>query len=110
MFRYFPDGIDIYFENVGGKTLDTVLLNMRKHGRIAFCGMISQYNLDRPEGVKNLMHLIYMSVRMEGFVQSDYYPLLYLKFLDTILPLIREGKIVYVEDIAEGLESGPAAL
>nr|POF21155.1 2-alkenal reductase (nadp(+)-dependent) [Quercus suber] len=47
--RYFPEGIDVYFENVGGKMLDAVLLNMRHHGRIAACGMISQYNLDEPE-------------------------------------------------------------
>ncbi|CAL5414218.1 unnamed protein product [Camellia sinensis] len=47
--RYFPNGIDIYFENVGGKMLDAVLLNMRLRGRIAVCGMISQYNLEQPE-------------------------------------------------------------
>ncbi|KAB1218174.1 Polygalacturonase [Morella rubra] len=53
--RYFPEGIDIYYENVGGKMLDAGLLNMRVHGRIAVCGMISQYNLDKPEGVYNLI-------------------------------------------------------
>ncbi|XP_012077835.2 NADP-dependent alkenal double bond reductase P2 [Jatropha curcas] len=51
--RYFPEGIDIYFENVGGKMLDAVLLNLRTHGRVAACGMISQYNLEHPEGVHN---------------------------------------------------------
>ncbi|XP_059447329.1 2-alkenal reductase (NADP(+)-dependent)-like [Corylus avellana] len=107
--RYFPEGIDIYFENVGGKTLDAVLLNMRTHGRISVCGMISQYNLDEPEGVKNLMDLVYKRIHMQGFVVTDYYHL-YPNFLDTVLPGIRDGKIVYVEDIAEGLESGPAAL
>ncbi|XP_062150083.1 2-alkenal reductase (NADP(+)-dependent)-like isoform X2 [Alnus glutinosa] len=107
--RYFPEGIDIYFENVGGKTLDAVLLNMRIHGRIAACGMISQYNLDQPEGVKNLMYLIYNRIHIQGIAVFDYYHL-YPKFLDFVLPYIREGKIVYVEDIAEGLESGPAAL
>ncbi|XP_065617734.1 2-alkenal reductase (NADP(+)-dependent)-like [Quercus suber] len=107
--RYFPEGIDIYFENVGGETLDAVLLNMRVHGRIAVCGMISQYNLDQPEGVKNLMCLIYKRIHMTGFTVRDYYHL-YPKFLDTVLPYIKEGKIAYVEDIAEGLESGPAAL
>uniref|UniRef100_A0A2N9JB74 Alcohol dehydrogenase-like C-terminal domain-containing protein n=1 Tax=Fagus sylvatica TaxID=28930 RepID=A0A2N9JB74_FAGSY len=71
--RCFPEGIDIYFESVGGKMLDAVLLNMRLHGRIAIAGMISQYNLDQPEGVRNLLK-------------------------------------EYVEDIAEGLENGPAAL
>ena len=89
--------------------LDAVLLNMRAHGRISGCGMISQYNLDEPEGVHNLMHMIYKRVRIEGFVVFDYYHL-YQKFLDFVLPHIAEGKIVYVEDIAEGLESGPAAL
>ncbi|BBH08642.1 alkenal reductase [Prunus dulcis] len=47
--RYFPEGIDIYFDNVGGKMLDAVLLNMKMNGRIAACGMISQYNLEQPE-------------------------------------------------------------
>jgi len=107
--RYFPHGIDIYFENVGGKTLDAVLLNMRVRGRIAVAGMISQYNLDQPEGIRNLLTLVYKRVRMEGFTVYDYYHL-FPKFLDLVLPYIREGKIVYVEDVAEGLESGPAAL
>lgn len=107
--RGFPEGIDIYFDNVGGKMLDAVLLNMRNHGRIALCGMVSQYNLEQPDGVNNLMNLVYKRVRMEGFVVFDYYPF-YSKFLETVLPYIREGKIVYVEDVVEGLESGPAAL
>lgn len=71
--------------------------------------MISQYNLAQPEGVTNLAHIIYKRVRLEGFVVTEYYHL-YTKFLEFILPLIREGKIAYVEDIAEGLENGPAAL
>ncbi|XP_021912578.1 NADPH-dependent oxidoreductase 2-alkenal reductase-like [Carica papaya] len=107
--RCFPEGIDIYFENVGGKMLDAVLLNMRLHGRIAVCGMISQYNLDQPEGVGNLMTIIYKRVQITGFSVVDYYPE-YSKFLDLVLPHIREGKITYIEDIANGLESSPAAL
>ncbi|XP_057514852.1 2-alkenal reductase (NADP(+)-dependent)-like [Actinidia eriantha] len=107
--RYFPEGIDIYFENVGGKMLDAVLLNMRLHGRIAVCGMISQYNLDKNEGIHNLTQLIFKRVRMQGFLALDYFQA-YPKFLDTILPLVRENKIVYTEDIAEGIERGPAAL
>ncbi|TYH26657.1 hypothetical protein ES288_A02G006200v1 [Gossypium darwinii] len=102
--RYFPEGIDIYFENVGGKMLDAVILNMRVHGCIAVCGMISQYNRDQPEGVHNLMSIVYKRVRIEGFAVFDYYPQ-YSKFLDFILPYIREGKVKY-----EGLENGPAAL
>ncbi|KAK6116777.1 hypothetical protein DH2020_049510 [Rehmannia glutinosa] len=107
--RYFPNGIDIYFENVGGKMLDAVLLNMRNHGRIAACGMISQYNLEEPEGVRNLFCLVAKRIRMEGFLVFDYYHL-YPKFSDMVVPLIRQGKISYVEDIAQGLESAPAAL
>ncbi|CDP08094.1 unnamed protein product [Coffea canephora] len=107
--RYFPDGIDIYFENVGGKMLDAVLLNMTPYGRIAACGMISQYNLEQPEGVQNLFCLVTKQIRMEGFLVFDYYHL-YPKFLEMILPQIKEGKITYVEDIAEGLENAPSAL
>ncbi|KAG5054698.1 hypothetical protein AAZX31_03G086600 [Glycine max] len=107
--RYFPEGIDIYFENVGGKTLDAVLPNMRVLGRIPVCGMVSQYNLTQPEGVTNLANLIFKRIRMQGFIVGEFYHL-YPKFLEFVLPHIRERKVVYVEDIAEGLENGPAAL
>ncbi|XP_074281306.1 2-alkenal reductase (NADP(+)-dependent)-like [Silene latifolia] len=108
--RYFPEGIDIYFDNVGGKMLDAVLLNMKFLGRIALCGMVSQYNnLERPEGVHNLISGIFKALRIEGLQVYRYYHL-YPNFLEFILPLIHEGKIAYVEDIVEGLESGPAAL
>ncbi|KAG6400144.1 hypothetical protein SASPL_141632 [Salvia splendens] len=108
--RYFPDGIDIYFDNVGGKMLEAVLNNMRLNGRVALCGMISQYNsLEQPEGVHNLINAIVKRVRMEGFFTSDHYHL-YPKFLEMVVPLIKEEKITYVEDIAEGIESAPGAL
>ncbi|KAM7266587.1 hypothetical protein ACFE04_004484 [Oxalis oulophora] len=107
--RYFPEGIDIYFENVGGKMLDAVLLNMRLKGRIAVCGMISQYNLTKPEGVHNLFMLITKRLRMEGFLVGDHYHL-YPKFIEMILPFIKEGKITYIEDVAQGLENAPGAL
>lgn len=89
--------------------LDAVLANMRIHGRIAACGMISQYNLEKPEGVYNLTQILHKRIRIEGFLVTDYYHL-YPKFLEMILPYIREGKIKYLEDTAEGLESAPAAL
>lgn len=109
MIRYFPEGIDIYFDNVGGKMLDAVLLNMRNHGRIVACGMISQYNLDQPEGVCNLSSIVVKRIRMQGFVVMDYYHL-YPNYLDMILPLIKTGKISYLEDIAQGLDAAPRAL
>ncbi|XP_022733867.1 2-alkenal reductase (NADP(+)-dependent)-like isoform X3 [Durio zibethinus] len=107
--RFFPEGIDIYFDNVGGKILDAVLLNLRVYARIAVCGMISQYNLEQPEGVHNLTSIVMKQVRMQGYLVFDYYHL-YPKYLQMILPMIREGKVVYVEDIADGLENAPAAL
>lgn len=107
--RYFPEGIDIYFDNVGGDMLEAALLNMRRRGRIVVAEMISQYELDEPQGIKNLINIIYKQIHVDAFTVYDYYHL-YPKFLDTILPYVREGKIAYVEDIAIGIESGPAAL
>ncbi|PKI75009.1 hypothetical protein CRG98_004781 [Punica granatum] len=89
--------------------LDAVLLNMKSHGRIAECGMVLQYNLKQPEGVHNLFQIVVKRIRMEGFVVVEYSPQ-YPEYLGMVLPQIREGKIVYVEDIAEGIKSGPAAL
>lgn len=89
--------------------LDAVLLNMRAHGRIAVCGMISQYNLQKHEGVRNLMLTIQKRIRIEGFAVLDYISS-YGKFEQMVLQYLKEGKITYVEDVAEGLENGPAAL
>ncbi|XP_038986768.1 2-alkenal reductase (NADP(+)-dependent)-like [Phoenix dactylifera] len=107
--RLFPKGIDIYFENVGGPMLDAVLINMRTHGRIAVCGMISQYNLEKPEGVHNLFYLITKRIRMEGFLVGDFLHK-YHQFEEIIAQYMKDGKITYVEDKAEGLENAPAAL
>ncbi|RWW76649.1 hypothetical protein BHE74_00015246 [Ensete ventricosum] len=107
--RCFPEGIDIYFENVGGAMLDAVLANMRLNGRIAVCGMISQYNLGKHEGVHNLLALIAKCICMQGFLVSNYYKC-YREFEEKVVQYIKEGKIVYIEDIAEGLENAPSAL
>ncbi|KAM0000187.1 putative oxidoreductase [Helianthus debilis subsp. tardiflorus] len=107
--RCFPNGIDIYFENVGGKMLEAVLSNMRLNGRIAACGMISQYNLEEGEGVRNLFLVVTKRLRIQGFIIGDHYHM-YPKYMETVLPLIKQGKICYIEDVVEGLESAPAAL
>ncbi|KAJ1265273.1 hypothetical protein BS78_08G065700 [Paspalum vaginatum] len=107
--RCFPQGIDIYFENVGGATLDAVLLNMRQYGRIPLCGMISQYYLEQPEGVRQLVQAITKRVRLEGFLVFDYFGQ-YRKFEEEMAWYLKEGKICYIEDIADGLEKAPAAL
>ncbi|KAL4331065.1 hypothetical protein HN51_037790 [Arachis hypogaea] len=107
--RCCPEGIDFYLDHVGGKMLDAVLLNMKLHGRIAICGMISQYNLDEPELLRNVMLLALKRLTVKGFTHRDYHHL-YPKILELVLPYIRDKKIFYVEDIVEGLENGPAAL
>ncbi|XP_028770619.1 2-alkenal reductase (NADP(+)-dependent) isoform X2 [Neltuma alba] len=107
--RYFPQGIDIYFDNVGGEMLDAALVNMRIHGRIAVCGMVSQQSLSNPKGIHSLFNLISRRIRMQGFLQSDYLHL-YPRFLEHVIGYYKQGKIVYVEDVSEGLASAPAAL
>uniref|UniRef100_A0A7C8ZD42 Enoyl reductase (ER) domain-containing protein n=1 Tax=Opuntia streptacantha TaxID=393608 RepID=A0A7C8ZD42_OPUST len=107
--RYFPEGIDIYFENVGGPMLDAVLLNMRIHGRIAVCGMVSQHSYRDEEGIHNLVALVTKRIRMQGFLQSDYLHL-FPQFVEQVRTYYKQGKIVYIEDVSEGLESAPAAL
>ncbi|XP_072998998.1 2-alkenal reductase (NADP(+)-dependent) [Typha latifolia] len=107
--RYFPQGIDIYFDNVGGSMLDAALLNMRMHGRIAACGVVSQQGIFDANGIHNLICLITKRVRMQGFLQSDYLHL-FPQFLEQMIKYYKEGSIKYIEDMTEGLENAPAAL
>ncbi|KDP42333.1 hypothetical protein JCGZ_02806 [Jatropha curcas] len=107
--RYFPEGIDIYFDNVAGKMLDAVLLNMRHEGRVVMCGATSHYTSDKIHcGIFNTNQVILKSIHMKGYIVSDYYHLL-PKYLEMVIPKLKQGKIVYAEDIAVGLESAPAA-
>ncbi|KAK4708592.1 hypothetical protein R3W88_029517 [Solanum pinnatisectum] len=106
--RYFPKGIDVYFENVGGNMLEEVLLHMNLYGRIAVSGMISQYNLKKPDGIHNLFCLISKRLRMEGFSEFDFRHKV-PEYLEFAIQLIREKKLLFVEDIAEGLENAASA-
>ncbi|CAA7017995.1 unnamed protein product [Microthlaspi erraticum] len=111
--RYFPEGINIYFDNVGGTMLDAVLLNMKVRGRIALCGMVSLQSLSSSssssQGINNLYNAIPKRVRLEGFLQSDYLHV-FPQFLEHVKGYYKEKKIVYVEDMCEGLEQAPGAL
>lgn len=73
------------------------------------CGMISQYHLERPEGVRNLMYIITKRLRMEGFVIFDSIAV-YRQFEEEMAGYLREGKVTYLEDIVQGLDAAPAAL
>ncbi|KVI04568.1 Alcohol dehydrogenase, C-terminal [Cynara cardunculus var. scolymus] len=105
---YFPEGIDIYFDNVGGAMLDAALANMRIHGRVAVCGMVSQTNRTDTQTFLNMFSVISKRVTIKGFLQSDFVHL-YARFLEDITGWYKQRKIVYIEDMNNGLESAPAA-
>src|ERR1019366_843752 len=105
-----PDGIDIYFDNVGGEILDAALANIAMRGRIVVCGAISQYNaMEQPRGLSNTPRLIVKRARMEGFLVFDYAP----RFLDAQMELagmVHNGSLVHHEHLVHGLEKAPDAL
>ena len=88
--------------------LEAVLENMNNHGRIAACGMISQYNREVGQGIQNLMYVITKRLKIQGFIILDYWET-YPQFMDKVRGYITEGKLIYIEDIAEGLENAPSA-
>ena len=100
-----PDGVDIYWENVGGEMLDAVLLNLAERARIVFCGWIATYNdEEKRPGPKNLWQLLAKSARMEGFVVKSYVD----QFPEGIAAMaewLQQGKITYREHVVEGLEN-----
>jgi NADPH-dependent curcumin reductase CurA len=104
-----PDGIDVYFDNVGGEILDACLANLAMKARVVLCGAISQYNEDRPVGPRNYLNLIVKRARMEGFLILDYldrFPEAQLKMATWVM----EGRIQHREHIVEGLDQAGDAL
>lgn len=109
LIRTCPNGVDVYFENVGGETLEVLLNHMNTHGRVVACGMISQYNTQDQYGVRNLVVVVGKRLRMQGFIVSDHQnkeP----EFLQKVIALLKDGKITYRETISEGIDSTPQAL
>ncbi len=104
-----PEGIDVYFENVGGSHLEAALSVMNSNGRIALCGMIEQYNDTTPRpGPNNLMAAIAKSLKIQGFIVSNHSDLSE-KFLSDMKLWIDAGKMQWKETIDEGIESAPDA-
>lgn len=105
-----PDGIDVYFDNVGGQITDAVFPNLRLKGRVVICGQISQYDLESPEtGPRFLWYMITKRARIEGFLVSDFAER-NEEGLTQIAEWLNQGKLKYQETIAEGgIETAPAA-
>ncbi|HKX28657.1 MAG TPA: NADP-dependent oxidoreductase, partial [Blastocatellia bacterium] len=105
-----PQGIDIYFENVGGEILEAVLSLINMKARISLCGMISQYNATAPPpGPSNLINILTKRARMEGFIVLDYHPRA-MEAIDELSKWLLEGRLKYRVDVVEGLANAPLAL
>jgi NADPH-dependent curcumin reductase CurA len=105
-----PDGIDVYFDNVGGDHLEAAIGALRNNGRVSMCGAISEYDADEPPpGPRNLFLLVAKNLTVRGFRGSSHVDLMQDMFRD-IGGWLREGRIRYQETVVEGLENAPTAL
>lgn len=109
-----PDGIDIYYENVGGKVFDAVLPLLNTGARIPVCGLVSRYNAtklpDGPDRLSVLMGTILVKrLKVQGFIIFDDYGHRYDEFAQNMKEMLEAGKIHYREQIIEGLENAPQA-
>jgi len=105
-----PSGVDIYFDNVGGDILDTVLTRINRRARIVICGAISQYNNTTPvQGPKNYLSLLVNRARMEGIVVFDYAERYHLAVTE-MAGYLKDGRMTSREDVVTGLDNFPAAL
>ena len=107
--RVAPDGIDVYFDNVGGDHLEAAISALNVHGRITVCGMISAYNATEPvPAPRNLTMLIGKRITMRGMLVRDHGDLRDA-FVAEVAPLVADGRIRYHETVFEGLEQAPEA-
>ncbi|MGB7319063.1 MAG: NADP-dependent oxidoreductase [Planktotalea sp.] len=110
LFKACPNGADIYFDNVGGKVLESSLNVMNEKGRVICCGAISQYDTDNPTGPRNLPGVIVVKrLKMEGFIVMDFAHN-DAKCLRAMQHWVSSGQVKVFEDIVEGLENAPQAL
>ncbi len=107
--QLFPDGIDLYFDNVGGETLTAALNNLAMYARVVLCGSISEYTHDEPFGLTNYKMLRRIEGTMRGFFVYNHLDR-FLDVMDEMAGWVRDGRLKPVQDVAEGLENMPRAL
>lgn len=104
-----PDGVDIYFDNVGGDHLEAAIDSLNVHGRIAVCGMISQYNATAPQAApRNLSQIIAKRFSMRGMLVADHTDLRG-RFVEEVAPRVQSGELEYSETFEDGLANMPQA-
>lgn len=108
MCRYFPDGIDIYFDNVGAEMLEAAVANMNTFGRVAVCGVISEYTDAAKRAAPDMLDVVYKRITIQGFLAADHMNV-FSDFISTTTDHLRTGKLYAIEDISNGLESFPSA-
>ena len=105
-----PEGVDVYFDNVGGRITEAVSRHVKTFARFAVCGLISQYNLTEPElAPRNERFVLVNRVRIQGFIVSDF-AARYKEGLAQLTEWLRAGTLRYKEDVVDGLARAPAAL
>ncbi|UFN49879.1 NADP-dependent oxidoreductase [Roseomonas sp. OT10] len=103
-----PEGIDVYFENVGGAVQHAVWPLLRDFGRVAFCGMVAEYNTRPPAPGPSLMQVVRKRLSLRGFIVMDH-PDAFAEWRRTGARWLREGALQYREDVVQGLEKAPDA-
>jgi len=103
-----PEGIDVYFDNVGGDHLDAALAIARNNARFAICGMIEGYNTGQPTSLRFIMRIIAARIRLKGFIVFDYFPRM-AEFYAEMGPWVANGTVKSRETVVEGLENTPDA-
>jgi NADPH-dependent curcumin reductase CurA len=106
--RAAPDGIDLYFDNVGGEQLEAAIGALHRNGRVTMCGAISFYNSATATGPSNLSLAIGKRLTLRGFIVSDHFDRM-PAFVAEVGQLLREGKVTARETVVEGLERAPEA-
>ncbi|MFD1586549.1 NADP-dependent oxidoreductase [Halorientalis brevis] len=104
-----PEGIDVYYDNVGGEITDAAFANLNEFARVAVCGQISLYNAtEQPTGPRKLTTLVQKKARVEGFIVSDY-AVRFREATERLAQWVAQGDIQYEETVTEGLENAPDA-
>jgi hypothetical protein len=104
-----PDGIDIYFDNVGGDHLEAAIGSLRTYGRIVACGSISRYNDVEPlPGPRNMFMVVTKRLRLQGYIIRDHYDR-FGEFAAQASDWVRDGRLQYRETIVDGIENAPSA-